>query len=56
MERALPAEEFRERLEAELPNGIPPPLLLAQFRRRQILRIMLRDVLGLGELAGVTAE
>src|SRR5712692_2461156 len=56
LERALTAEEFRERLIAELPRGLPHPLLLARFRRRQILRIVIRDVLGLGELAVITAE
>jgi len=56
LERVLTAEEFRERLQAELPSGIPPPLLLARFRRRQIMRIVVRDVLGLGGLAEITAE
>ncbi len=56
LDRVLTAEEVRARLEAELPKGIPAPLLLARFRRRQILRIVVRDVLGLGELAEITAE
>ena len=30
--------------------------MLARFRRRQILRIMLRDVLGLATLSDVTGE
>ena len=32
------------------------PLFLARFRRRQILRIMLRDVLGFGTLGEITEE
>jgi glutamate-ammonia-ligase adenylyltransferase len=56
MERALSAEEFRAQLLAELPRGIPQPLQLAMFRRRQIMRIVLRDVLELGGLAEITGE
>ena len=56
LERVLTAEEYRERLLAQLPRGIPAPLLLARFRRQQILRILVRDVLGFGELPEITAE
>jgi glutamate-ammonia-ligase adenylyltransferase len=40
-----------------LPHGsIPQALDLARFRRRQLLRIVLRDILGLAALAEVTEE
>lgn len=35
---------------------LPPSVLLARFKRREYLRIMLRDVLGLGTLAETTLE
>src|ERR1051325_5270381 len=54
--RVITADEFRARLEASLPAGLPSPLELAKFRRRQILRIVIRDVLSLGTLAEITAE
>jgi len=56
LQRVITAEELRARLEASLSPGLPPPLELARFRRRQILRIVIRDVLGLGSLAEVTSE
>ena len=47
LHRMLSAEEFAERLlqfrAAEGPD-VPAPVLLARFRRRQSLRILLRDV------------
>ncbi len=59
LHRMLSAEEFAERLlqfrAAEGP-GLPVPVLLARFRRRQSLRILLRDVLGLAALADITGE
>jgi glutamate-ammonia-ligase adenylyltransferase len=59
LHRMLSAEEFAERLlhfrAAEGPY-LPPPVLLARFRRRQSLRILLRDVLGLAALADITGE
>ena len=45
----LTVEEYSERLVEFLgtePSGAPPAFDLARFRRRQLLRIMLRDVLG----------
>ena len=36
--------------------GVPAPLDLARFRRQQLLRIVLRDVLGLASLSDVTEE
>lgn len=41
---------------SSLSRGVPPPVELARFRRRQILRIMLRDVLGIAPLPEVTGE
>jgi len=54
--RPVQPEDLRARLIAILPPGVPDPLLLARFRRRQILRIVVRDVLGLGTLPEVTGE
>ncbi len=53
---ALSSEELRERLERALPPGVPEPLELAKFRRRQILRIALRDILNIAELPEITGE
>ncbi|HTT65064.1 MAG TPA: hypothetical protein VMG35_24605 [Bryobacteraceae bacterium] len=59
LHRMLSAEEFTERLlqfrAAEGPD-LPAAVLLARFRRRQSLRILLRDVLGLAALADITGE
>jgi [glutamine synthetase] adenylyltransferase / [glutamine synthetase]-adenylyl-L-tyrosine phosphorylase len=59
MNRLLTASEYKKRLgkflkepEAERPLA----LSLALFRRQQILRILLRDVLGLGSLSETTEE
>src|SRR5579872_5651754 len=56
LQPVLTAEQMREMLEAELPPGLPPPLEFARFRRRQLLRILVRDVLGLGTLPEITGE
>ena len=57
MHRVLTAEEYERRLEDFLGEcGVPAAVSLAVFRRQQILRILLRDVLGLATLAGVTEE
>ena len=48
LQRALTADALRTRLENALPPGLPHPLELAKFRRRQLLRIVVRDVLGTG--------
>ena len=56
LHKSLPEDEVRARLNAQVPAGIPPPLALAKFRRRQILRIAARDILGLGTLAEITGE
>jgi [glutamine synthetase] adenylyltransferase / [glutamine synthetase]-adenylyl-L-tyrosine phosphorylase len=59
LHRLLSAEELGDQLLEFLGNdfaAVPSPLMLARFRRRQILRIMLRDVLGLAALSDVTEE
>jgi glutamate-ammonia-ligase adenylyltransferase len=56
LQRVSTVEDLRTRLEGALPPGSPPPVELAKFRRRQILRIMIRDVMGLGTLPEVTGE
>ncbi len=59
LHRVLPAEEFAERLpqfEAVEGPGVPVAVILARFRRRQLLRILLRDVLVLASLPDITGE
>ncbi len=64
MSRVLTAGEYKKRLGKFLkheprqiqPEAKPLALSLALFRRQQILRILLRDVLGLGSLSETTEE
>jgi glutamate-ammonia-ligase adenylyltransferase len=59
MERVVSAEAFEQRLETELAaanSSTPLPLGLALFRRRQLLRIFLRDVLNMATLPEITEE
>lgn len=59
MNRALRAGEYKKRLGNFLkdqPPDKPLALSLALFRRQQILRILLRDVLGHGSLSDTTEE
>jgi len=56
LQLVLTAEQMREMLESTLPARLPPPLEFARFRRRQLLRILIRDVLGLGTLPEITGE
>src|ERR1700722_2291845 len=59
MSRVLTAAEYKKRLGKFLksgPEGKPLALSLALFRRQQILRILLRDVLGFGSLSETTEE
>ncbi len=56
LQRVLTAEQMRDMLEEGLPEGLPAPLEFARFRRRQMLRILIRDVLGLGTLPEITGE
>ncbi len=52
----LDAQAFRDRLHGSLGAGVPAALDLARFRRRQLLRIVARDVLGRATLPEITAE
>ena len=57
--RVLTLEEYEERLYDFLGKdheGVPSAVDLARFRRRQLLRIVLRDVLGAASLSDVTEE
>src|SRR5580692_8493749 len=59
MSRVLTAAEYKKRLGKFLksgPEGKPLALALALFRRQQILRILLRDVLAFGSLSETTEE
>jgi glutamate-ammonia-ligase adenylyltransferase len=56
MHRVLDAEHYGTRLNQTLSAGVPAPLELAQFRRREILRIVVRDVLEFATLPEITAE
>ncbi|HJZ99169.1 MAG TPA: hypothetical protein VKE70_21815 [Candidatus Solibacter sp.] len=55
-QRVLTVEDYRERLAEFLGAGVPTALDFARFRRRQLLRILLRDVEGVATLANVTEE
>ena len=59
LHRPLAVEEFagllRPSAAGETPD-LPAAVMLARFRRRQLLRIVLRDVLGLATLPVVTGE
>jgi len=58
--RVLSVEDYENRLFEFLgekrSEGVPAAVDLARFRRRQLLRIVLRDVLGVAALADVTQE
>lgn len=56
LENAVPADQLRTRLLNAISPGVPPPIELARFRRRQTLRIMLRDVLAIAPLPEITSE
>ncbi len=55
-DRVLSVEDYREKLYSFLGAGVPSAVDFARFRRRHILRILLRDVLGAASLANVTEE
>jgi glutamate-ammonia-ligase adenylyltransferase len=56
LHRGFLEEQYEDQLRAALPaDGLPRPVDLALFRRRQILRIALRDVLKFADLSE-TAE
>ena len=56
--RVLPSHEMAARLDAMLPEGpeVPAAQLFAVFRRKQLFRILLRDLLGHGTLSEITEE
>jgi [glutamine synthetase] adenylyltransferase / [glutamine synthetase]-adenylyl-L-tyrosine phosphorylase len=57
--RVLRADEYEARLVEFLgdnQHGVPAAEDLARFRRRQLLRIVVRDVLGIGSLSDITEE
>ena len=58
--RVLSVEDYENRLFEFLgvlkDAGVPPAVDLARFRRRQLLRIVLRDVMGVATLSDVTSE
>src|SRR5262249_57574799 len=59
LEKALWVEEIAAKLcefPGADPSSPPSPLVLARFRRRVLLRILLRDVLGMATLSDVTEE
>ena len=56
MYRTFGLADYDLLLTAALAGDLITPLVLARFRRRQILRIMLRDVLGFGSLGEITEE
>jgi [glutamine synthetase] adenylyltransferase / [glutamine synthetase]-adenylyl-L-tyrosine phosphorylase len=59
LDRVLLDREYKKRLIHFLkhqPAGTPEALSLALFRRQQILRILLRDILGLSALSETTEE
>ncbi len=56
LHRVLSAEEFRIKLDEFLNGQQPEALPLATFRRKQILRILIRDVLAYATLSEVTEE
>jgi glutamate-ammonia-ligase adenylyltransferase len=59
LHRVLSVEEISSKLcdfQGPDASGPPSPLALARFRRRMLLRILLRDVLGMATLSDVTEE
>jgi [glutamine synthetase] adenylyltransferase / [glutamine synthetase]-adenylyl-L-tyrosine phosphorylase len=57
LHRGFLAEQYEELLTESLPaNGIPRPVDLALFRRRQLLRILLRDVLQFADVSETTED
>jgi glutamate-ammonia-ligase adenylyltransferase len=59
MHRVLMAEQYETRLRQLIgweSDQAPSAVELARFRREQVLRIVIRDVLGLGTLSDVTEE
>src|ERR1019366_6926885 len=57
LHRGFLAEQYEELLAQWLPaGGVPSPVDLALFRRRQLLRILLRDVLQFADVSETTED
>jgi glutamate-ammonia-ligase adenylyltransferase len=56
LERIYSRDDYRLQLEQSIGPGVPTALELAGFRRRELFRIVLRDVLGMAVLSEVTEE
>jgi glutamate-ammonia-ligase adenylyltransferase len=57
LHRGFLAEQYEDLLSLSLPaDGIPRPVDLALFRRRQLLRILLRDVLQFADVSETTED
>ncbi len=56
LEKLASAEELEGQLKDVAGPGVPSAVILARFRRRQLLRILLRDVLKLATLSEITEE
>ncbi|MGI9075135.1 MAG: glutamine-synthetase adenylyltransferase [Bryobacteraceae bacterium] len=59
MHRALPVADYKEHLSAFLKQravASPTALDLALFRRKELLRLVVRDALGFGSLSEITEE
>ncbi|MCX6604754.1 MAG: glutamine-synthetase adenylyltransferase [Acidobacteria bacterium] len=56
LHQSYSTDQFADRLEAFLPPGVPAAVDLAYFRRREMLRILLRDVRCFADLSETTAE
>ncbi|MEP7364525.1 MAG: glutamine-synthetase adenylyltransferase [Acidobacteriota bacterium] len=59
LHRVVSADEYMERLERSLEDfgaGVPAAVEYARFRRRQMLRILVRDVLQFATLSDITEE
>ncbi|HEY4361570.1 MAG TPA: glutamine-synthetase adenylyltransferase [Bryobacteraceae bacterium] len=56
LQKAISVDVLRSRLDVDLPAGLPDALEFAKFRRKQLLRIVVRDALGLDTLPAITAE
>ena len=54
--RVLSVEDYQDRLAEFLGDAPPAAVDFARFRRRQLLRILLRDVQGVATLANITEE
>lgn len=54
--RTVSRETMMERLERFIPEGVPEAEMLARFRRREMLRILVRDVRGLAPLPEIAGE